>query len=165
MIAWNTEFYEKFPHYTSDACPFRNAKHGYEHANHIGRENEMKAPAFSYYMHDGPTGFSIELAGILDAEGAKNVEQDRPGHGAMVGKKELVLDLTVVTQIDPAGPRLLRSWLKNVPKIDFNQPVRLALWSQNGGSRVYSDARGLWMPTRLTSLKSAANAGPVGEAA
>jgi len=125
----------------------------------------MKAPAFSYYMHDGPTGFGIELAGTLDTEGAKKVEQHRPSHGAMVGRKELVADLTFVRQIDPAGPRLLRNWLKNVPNIDFHQPVRLAIWSQNGGYRVYSDARGLWMPTRLTSLKTAENDFPVGEAA
>ena len=125
----------------------------------------MKAPAFTYYMHDGPTGFSIELAGTLDAEGAKKVEQDWPSDGAMVGKEELLVDLTFVRQIDPAGPRLLRNWLKNVPNIDFNQPVRLALWSRNGRYRVYSDARGLWMPTRLNTLKSAENACPVGEAA
>jgi len=34
----------------------------------------MKDSAFSYYMHDGPTAFSIELAGILATEGAKKLE-------------------------------------------------------------------------------------------
>jgi len=117
----------------------------------------MEARAFSYYMHDGPTGFTIELAGTLDAEGATKVEQDWPSDRAVVGKKELVVDLPMVTQIDPAERRLLRRWLTNVPNIDFNQPVRLALRSQNGRHRVYIDARGFWMPARLASLKSAEN--------
>jgi hypothetical protein len=125
----------------------------------------MKARGFSYYMHDGATGFTIELAGTLDAEGAKNVERDWPSDGAVVGKKERLVDLTFVTQVDPAERRLLHNWLKNAPNIDFNQPVRLALRSQNGRHRVYIDARGLWMPARLTSLKSVENVCPVGEAA
>ncbi|MFY9642922.1 MAG: hypothetical protein WAK07_18790 [Rhodomicrobium sp.] len=125
----------------------------------------MEARTFSYYMHDGPTGFTIELAGTLDPKGAKKVDQDWPSDGAVVGKKERPLDLTFVTQIDPEERRLLRHWLENVPNIDFNQPVRLALRSQNGRHRVYIDARGLWMSARLTSLKSAVNVCPVGAAA
>ena len=103
----------------------------------------MEARAFSYYMHDGPTGFTIELAGTLDAEGAQTVERDWPSDGAVLGKKERLVDLTLVTQIDPAGPQLLRNWLKNAPNIDFNQPVRLALWSKNGQYRVYMNGDGI----------------------
>ena len=111
---------------------------GYENANRIGRESEMEARSFSYYMHDGPTGFSIELAGTLAAEGAKRVEHDWPSDVAAAGKRQLAVDLASLAQIDPAE-RLLRNWLRNVPNIDFNRPVRLALWSQNGGYRVYSN--------------------------
>ena len=121
------------------------------------REDAMEERAFSYYMHDGPTGFTIERAGTRDPKGAKKVEQDWPSDGAVVGKQERLLDLTFGTQIDPEERRLLRHWLENVPNIDFNQPVRLALRSQNGRHRVYMDARGFWMPARLASLKSAEN--------
>ena len=107
-------------------------------------------------MHDGATGFTMELAGTLDPKGAKKVEQDWPSDG-VVGKKERLLDLTFVTQIDPEERRLLRHWLENVPNIDFNQPVRLALRSQNGRHRIYIDARGLWMAARLTSSTSVEN--------
>ena len=124
----------------------------------------MEALAFRYYMHDGPTGFTMELAGTLDAEGAKKVEQDWPGDSEVVGRKELFVDLSFVTQIDPEERRLLRHWLENVPNIDFNQPVRLALRSRNGRHRVYIDARGLWMPARLTSSTSVENV-CLGEAA
>jgi len=111
---------------------------------HIKSAEKMtEARAFSYYMHDGPTGFTIELAGTLDAERATKVKQDWPSDRAAVGKKELVVDLPVVTQIDPVERRLLRRWLKNVPNIDFNQPLHLALWSQNGRYRVYINGEGI----------------------
>ena len=99
----------------------------------------MAAPSFSYYMHNGPTGFSMELAGTLAAEDAKKAEQDWPTDGAMAGRKRFAVDLASVAQTDPAERRLLRNWLRNVPNVDLNQPVRLALWSQNGGYRVYSN--------------------------
>jgi len=99
----------------------------------------MESRAFSYYMRDGSTGFTIELAGTLGPKGAKKVEQDWPSDGAVVGTKERLLDLTFVTQIDPEERRLLRHWLENAPNIDWNQPVRLALRSQNGWHRVYID--------------------------
>jgi anti-anti-sigma regulatory factor len=72
----------------------------------------MKAPAFSYYMHDGPTVFSIELAGALAAEGAMKLEQDCRSACAVVGKKELVVDLSFVTEIDPVGRQhsLAQEW-------------------------------------------------------
>jgi hypothetical protein len=119
-------------------------------------EHAMEERAFSYYMHDGATGFTMELAGTLGPKGAKKIEQDWPSDGD-AGRKERLLDLTFVTQIDPGERRLLRHWLENVPNIDFNQPVRLALRSQNGRHRIYIDARGLWMPARLTSSTSVEN--------
>src|SRR5882757_2247102 len=67
----------------------------------------MKAPAFSYYMHDGPAAFSIELAGTLVAEGAKKLEQDCRSARAVVGRKELIVDLSFVTKIDAVGRQLL----------------------------------------------------------
>ncbi len=61
----------------------------------------MKASLFSYDMHDGPTAFSIELAGILAAEGANKLEQDWRDASAAIGNKELVVDLSFLTEIDP----------------------------------------------------------------
>ena len=45
----------------------------------------MKASSFSYDMHDGPTAFSIELAGILAAEGANKLEQAWRDASAAIG--------------------------------------------------------------------------------
>jgi hypothetical protein len=89
--------------------------------------NEMKAPAFSYYMHDGPNAFSIELAGALAAEGAKKLEQDWRSACAVVGKKELVVDLSFVTEIDPVGRQLLLRWRSNGATVIANTPESRAL--------------------------------------
>ena len=81
----------------------------------------MKLSVFSYYMHDGPTAFSIELAGILAAEGATKLEQDWRDASAAIGKKELVVDLSFVTEIDPAGRQLLLRWFRNGATVALRQ--------------------------------------------
>jgi hypothetical protein len=87
----------------------------------------MKAPAFSYYMHDGPTAFSIELAGALAAEGAKKLEQDWGSASPVIGKKELVVDLSFVTEVDPGGRQLLLRWFRNGATVIANTPESRAL--------------------------------------
>jgi len=87
----------------------------------------MKSPAFSYYMHDGPTAFSIELAGALAAEGAKKLEQDWRGAIAAIGEKELVVDLSYVTELDPSGSQLLLRWRRNGATLVANRPESRAL--------------------------------------
>jgi hypothetical protein len=87
----------------------------------------MKAPAFSYYMHDGPTAFSIELAGTLVAEGAKKLEQDCRSARAVVGKKELIVDLSFVTKIDSVGRQLLLRLRRYGATVVANRPESRAL--------------------------------------
>jgi len=87
----------------------------------------MKAPAFSYYMHDGPTAFSIELAGALAGEGAKKLEQDWQSAYGVIGKKELVVDLSFVTEIDPGGRQLLLRWFRTGATVVANTPQSRAL--------------------------------------
>src|ERR1700693_4059342 len=82
----------------------------------------MKNSAFSYYMHDGPAAFSIEVAGTLAAEGAKKLEQDWLSASAVIGKKELVVDLSFVTEIDPVGRQLLLRWRRNGATVVANSP-------------------------------------------
>jgi hypothetical protein len=87
----------------------------------------MKTPAFRYYMHDGPTAFSIELAGALAGEGAKKLEQDWQSASGVIGKKELVVDLSFVTEIDPGGRQLLLRWFRNGATVVANTPQSRAL--------------------------------------
>jgi hypothetical protein len=77
------------------------------------REMKMKTPVFSYYMHDGPKAFSIELAGSLSADDAKKLERHWLNASTAIGNKELVVDLSFVTEIDPVGRQLLLRWHRN----------------------------------------------------
>jgi hypothetical protein len=101
----------------------------------------MKAPAFNYYMHDGPTAFSIELAGALAGEGAKNLEQDWLSASAVIRKKALVVDLSFVTEIDPVGRQLLLRWRRNGATIVANTPESQALAESVIGRRLRPLAR------------------------
>src|ERR1700719_4071075 len=96
----------------------------------------MKNSAFSYYMHDGPAAFSIEVAGRLAAEGAKKLEQDWLSASAVIRKKELVVDLSFVTEIDPVGRQLLLRWRRNGATILANTPESRALAESVIGRRV-----------------------------
>src|SRR6266851_6054504 len=87
----------------------------------------MKASSFSYYMHDGPSAFSIELAGTLAAEGANKLEQDWRSASSAIGKKELVVDFSFVTEIDPGGRQLLLRWFRNGATVVANTPESRAL--------------------------------------
>ena len=87
----------------------------------------MKLPGLSYYMHDGPTAFSIEVAGILAADAANKLEQDWRSASAAIGGKELVVDLSFVTEIDPRGRRLLLRWFRNGATVVANTPESRAL--------------------------------------
>ena len=82
----------------------------------------MKSPALRYYMHDGPTAFSIELAGVLAADAAKKLERDWRSAAEVIGEKELVVDLSYVTEIDPAGSQLLLRWRRNGATVVANTP-------------------------------------------
>ena len=78
-------------------------------------------------MHDGPTAFSIELAGALAGKGAKKLEQDWQTACGVIGKKELVVDLSFVTEIDPGGRQLLFRWFRNGATVVANTPQSRAL--------------------------------------
>ena len=65
---------------------------------------------FRYYMHDGTTAFSFELAGRLSDEDARELEQTWRTASSMIGDRSLIVDLSYVTGIDVAGQKLLRGW-------------------------------------------------------
>jgi hypothetical protein len=83
---------------------------------------KMKTPVFSYYMHDGPKAFSIELAGTLSADDAKKLEQHWLNASTAIGNKELVVDFSFVSEIDPVGRQLLLRWHRNGATIVANTP-------------------------------------------
>ncbi len=114
----------------------------------------MKDSAFSYYMYDGPTAFSIELAGILATEGAKKLQQDWRSASAVIGRKELVVDLSFVTEIDLRGRQLLLHWFRNGATVVANTPESRALAESIIGHTLPPIARiaQTWRPYRSGSF-------------
>jgi hypothetical protein len=66
----------------------------------------------SYYMHDGPKSFRIELMGALSAEDAGRLEQDWRTASSVLKDRALVIDLTFATNVDPAARDLLTGWFR-----------------------------------------------------
>jgi hypothetical protein len=66
--------------------------------------------ALRYFMHYGPTAFRFELAGELDGEGARRLEQDWLSASSMIGEHALIVDMTFVTAAEEDGRALLARW-------------------------------------------------------
>lgn len=70
----------------------------------------MKNQALQYFMHDGPSAFRFELAGDLDNEGARRLEQDWRTASSTIGGRALIVDLTFVTSAGEEARALLARW-------------------------------------------------------
>jgi hypothetical protein len=72
--------------------------------------NNESIDMLRYYMHDGSTAFSFELAGNLSREGARELEQAWRTACSVIGGRDLIIDLSFVTGLDDAGRELLNKW-------------------------------------------------------
>ena len=63
-----------------------------------------------YYMHDGPAAFRFELAGNLNQEGARRLDQDWRTASSVIGDRLLIVDITYLTDADDHGRELLARW-------------------------------------------------------
>jgi len=70
----------------------------------------MKKQTLQYFMHGGPSAFRFELAGDLDNEGARRLQQDWCAASAVIGDRALIVDMTFVTSVDQEGRHLLARW-------------------------------------------------------
>jgi ABC-type transporter Mla MlaB component len=83
----------------------------------------MRTSDFTYYMHDGPSAFSFELAGTISPDDAAELEQAWRTASSAIGDRMLVVDLSFVTQIDEAGRDLLRRWHEHGATLVANSPT------------------------------------------
>src|SRR5271165_1671444 len=70
----------------------------------------MANQALQYYMHDGPAAFRFVLAGDLNGEGARRLDQDWRTASSVIGDRRLIVDMTSVTGVDEQGRALLAQW-------------------------------------------------------
>jgi hypothetical protein len=71
---------------------------------------EMKNQTLQYFMHDGPSSFRFELAGHMDSEGARRLDQDWRTALSVIGDRTLIIDMTFVTGASDDGRDLLARW-------------------------------------------------------
>ena len=83
--------------------------------------------AFRYYMHDGTTAFSFELAGRLSDKEARELQNAWRTASSVVGDRSLIVDLSYVTGIDVAGQELLRGWHDRGAQLVAKSPEARAL--------------------------------------
>jgi hypothetical protein len=87
----------------------------------------MKNQALQYYMHDGPTAFRFELAGNLNHEDARQLDQAWRTASSVIGDRRLIVDMTFVTDIDEQGRALITRWHREGAQLIANSIVSRAL--------------------------------------
>jgi hypothetical protein len=123
----------------------------------------MKNQALQYYMHDGPAAFRIELAGNLDREGARRLDQDWRAAASAIGDRRLIVDITFVTDVDEQGRTLIARLHREGARLIANSKASRALAESilgeplpepaaNGGRATVSDRT--WLPFRASFLVS-----------
>jgi ABC-type transporter Mla MlaB component len=77
---------------------------------------------FKYYMHDGPTAYSFEIAGRISDNAARELAQVWKTASSTASGLALIVDLSYVTQVDEAGQRLLRDWYDGGAQLVAKRP-------------------------------------------
>lgn len=115
---------------------------------------------FRYYMHDGPSAFSFELAGKLSDNAACELEQAWRTASSVRPGRSLIVDLSYVTQVDLAGRAMLRRWHDGGAQLVANLPqARAIAASITGQSPEFIAAAAphpTWRPFRVAALWVAA---------
>ena len=118
----------------------------------------MKTPALEYFMHDGKNAFRFELAGVLNYEGARRVEQSWRTAASEISDRRLIIDITFVTAVDNQGRSLLRRWHREGAHFVANSPASRILAESITGAPLAELATNThtWLPFRNSLVRSAA---------
>src|SRR5258708_20373749 len=87
----------------------------------------MKSQTLQYYMHYGPSAFRFELAGGLNNEAARDLDQAWRTASSMIGDRALVVDMTFVTGAEKEGRSLLARWYAEGAQLIARSKVSRAL--------------------------------------
>jgi hypothetical protein len=117
----------------------------------------MKNQTLQYYMHDGQTAFRFELAGDLNHEGARILDQAWRTASSVVGDRRLIVDMTFVTAVSEEGRALISRWHEEGAQLIANSPTSPALAESILGQPLPKPAANLnrnhtWIPFLGSSL-------------
>ncbi len=77
--------------------------------------------ALTIYQHDERACFRFQLRGPLDERSARQLECSWQTAQSILGKKDLVVDVTGVTEVDDAGRQLLNRMRESGALIQNNE--------------------------------------------
>ncbi len=116
----------------------------------------MQNQNLHYYMHDGPSAYRFEIAGYLDEDGSRRLEQDWLTASSVARGRTLIIDMTFVTGLDDIGSALIRRWHRDGAQIVAKSKLSIELAEEAIGRRleiprVMRPARNdTWMPFRTS---------------
>ncbi|QOY87625.1 hypothetical protein [Paludibaculum fermentans] len=77
--------------------------------------------ALTIYQHDERACFRFQLRGPLDERSIRQLECSWQTAQSILGKKDLVVDVTGVTEVDDAGRKLLNRMRESGAQIQDNE--------------------------------------------
>ena len=80
-------------------------------ANNPGTATPADSSDFRYYIHDGRTALSFELASRLSGDSARRLRQIWRTASSMIGDRSLIVALSYVTGVEVVAWQLLLEWL------------------------------------------------------
>jgi len=66
----------------------------------------------SYYLHDGSHAFRFQLRGKLSLETVRDLEQSWRTASSTIGERQVIFDISGLTEIDASGQHVLVGWRK-----------------------------------------------------
>jgi hypothetical protein len=117
----------------------------------------MRAQALQFYMHDEPAAIRFELAGDLNDDGARRVEQACLTACSVIDARALIVDITFVTSATQHGRGLLARWHDSGVRLIANSCTSRSLAQSVLGSPLPEPAkssaavsRRTWLPIHAT---------------
>jgi hypothetical protein len=111
---------------------------------------------FRYYMHDGVTAFSFELAGSLSDGAAQELEQAWRTASSVIGERALIVDLSFLSAMDLSGQRLLSGWRDQGAQFVANSERSRALLHLITGESAPAPSvptrNSTWLPFQVAAL-------------
>jgi hypothetical protein len=119
----------------------------------------MRNQVLDYYLHDGPTAFRFQLAGTINDEGVRRLEQVWRTTCSLIGDRRRIIDITFVTGVDEQGRASLAGWHRAGAELVANSIASRTLAESILGTALPEppvNARA-WSPVRAALFRSAAS--------
>src|SRR5438270_808769 len=81
----------------------------------------------TYYMHDSTAAFRFEIAGVISADDAVELQRAWRTASSVIDGRILIVDISYVTEISDGARVLLREWNHNGARVVANSPTARAL--------------------------------------